>query len=314
MTDLLDDQMLVQLVRRIDPQSKLLRTWQLKGGISAQMTALEILRAEGLTQKLIVRRPGERMLKQNLHAAADEFKLLQILQATGLATQRAYYLDESGRIIPTPYLVIEYIEGNPDFAPSNLADYIHQLAAHLAKINGVDGSHLDLAFLPTQPTRFAATHGDRPAPGDIAFVERRIREILVSASDGPQLNKSVLLHGDFWPGNLLWKDNCLVAVIDWENAKLGDPLADIAISRLDILWAFGSDAMDAFTDEYQSMTSIDTTTLPYWDLCAALRAAPNLAEWASIYPLFGRNDIAEETVRARHNFFVSQALEKQSAD
>jgi len=31
-----------QLVQKIDPQSKLLRAWELKGGVSAQVTALEI--------------------------------------------------------------------------------------------------------------------------------------------------------------------------------------------------------------------------------------------------------------------------------
>jgi aminoglycoside phosphotransferase (APT) family kinase protein len=35
-----------------------------------------------------------------------------------------------------------------------------------------------------------------------------------------------LLHGDYWPDNTLWRDGRLVCVIDWEDAALGDPLAD----------------------------------------------------------------------------------------
>ena len=42
----------------------------------------------------------------------------------------------------------------------------------------------------------------------------------------------------------------LVGVIDWEDAALGDPLADLANSRLEILWAFGDEAMERFTREY----------------------------------------------------------------
>ncbi len=34
---------------------------------------------------------------------------------------------------------------------------------------------------------------------------------------------------------MLWKDGQLVAVIDWEDAPLGDPLADVANSRLESL-------------------------------------------------------------------------------
>ena len=74
------DHKFAQLVQTLAPHSKLLRTWQLKGGISAEMTALEIglPRADGQTSKVIVRRPNDRTLKHNPHAAQDEFKLLQL--------------------------------------------------------------------------------------------------------------------------------------------------------------------------------------------------------------------------------------------
>ena len=61
-----------------------------------------------------------------------------------------------------------------------------------------------------------------------------------------QQNRSVLLHGDFWPGNILWRDGQIVGVIDWEDAAFGDPLADIANTRLELLWAFGVEAMRQF--------------------------------------------------------------------
>ena len=106
-----------------------------------------------------------------------------------------------------------------------------------------------------------------------------------------QINAPVLLHGDYWPGNILWRDEQLAAVIDWEDARLGDPLIDLAISRLDLLWIFGSEAMNSFTQDYLTGMAIDTRDLPYWDLCAALRlvrlAGANLAEWAAVlYPVW----------------------------
>lgn len=99
-------------------------------------------------------------------------------------------------------------------------------------------------------------------------------------------------------------------MIDWEDAKLGDPLADLANSRLDILWIFGPDAMHDFTQQYQSITTIDYTNLPYWDLCAALRPASQIAEWAAVYPPLGRQDITEKTMREGHRLFVAQAFEQ----
>ncbi len=43
-----------------------------------------------------------------------------------------------------------------------------------------------------------------------------------------QLNQAKLLHGDFSPKHLLVKDNHIVGIIDFENAKGGDPIRDIA--------------------------------------------------------------------------------------
>src|SRR5437867_8202040 len=147
------DKKFEQLVQKIDPQSKLLHAWELKGGVSAQVTALEIERPGGQTKKMIVRRHGDVDLKRNPQIAADEFKLLQILQSAGLATPTPYYLDQSGEIFPTPYVVIEYIEGKPEFAPAAITDLIPQLAMHLARIHAVDCSNPDLSFLPKQEER-----------------------------------------------------------------------------------------------------------------------------------------------------------------
>jgi aminoglycoside phosphotransferase (APT) family kinase protein len=254
---------------------------------------------------MIVRQHGAVDLKQNPQIAADEFKLLQILRSAGLATPAPYYLDQSGDIFPTPYIVIEYIEGESEFTIAPDTDLIAQLTTQLARIHALDCSRLDVSFLPKQAQRFAAKVSQRPPNLDESLDEGRIRDMLEAVGPLSQHNPSALLHGDYWPGNILWKEGRLVAVIDWEDAALGDPLADVANTRLEILWAFGIDAMHRFTQHYQSMTSIDFTNLPVWDLFAALRPASKLSEWAA-------DDIAEQSMRERHRLFVAQAFVKLS--
>ncbi len=291
------NQKFAQLAQKIVPQSKLLHTWPLTGGVSAQVTAFELQHPDGQIQKMIVRQHGATDLKHNPQIAADEFKLLQILQSVGLAAPKPYYFDQSGQLFSTPYVVIEYIEGEPAFAPVDIADLVFQLATHLAQIHRVDPSPLDLAFLPLVGKGF----GQRPATLDHALDEGRIRDALEASWPLAQQNRSGLLHGDFWPGNVLCKDGRIVAVIDWEDAKLGDPLVDLANSRLEILWAFGRDAMHSFTQHYQAMLPIDFSNLAYWDLCAALRPASKLAGW-------GLDAHTEQAMRQAHKWFINQAF------
>ena len=307
------DPKMVRLVQQLAPQSKLLRSWRLTGGMSVEMTAFEIERLTGQRAKMILRRPDG----GDSQAAQNEFRLLQLTQSLGLPTPTPYHLDQSGKIFDTPCLVIEYIEGKMNLCPSNLADYLRQLAIHLAQIHSIDCAKHDFSFLPERAVKCAETLGPPPATLNEDFNERRIRAAMAAASPLSQRNVPVLLHGDFWPGNTLWQADRLTAVIDWEDAKLGDPLIDLAISRLDIGWIFGIDAMNTFTRHYQTYQAtmpIDYADLPYWDLCAALRlirmAGSNLAEWAAFFPPYGRADITEQTILADYNHFIAQAIEQ----
>jgi aminoglycoside phosphotransferase (APT) family kinase protein len=286
------------LVKRIDPLAKLVRTWPLTGGISAQVTALEVEQPDGQVTKLIVRQHGEIDRGHNPHIAHDEFKLLQIALSHGLAAPQPYYVDESCDLFPLPYLVIGFVDGDTEFAPADLTGYLAQIAQELANIHRVQDSP-DLDFLPRQGKGF----GVRPETLDTSLGEERIRDALESAWPLVQENESVLLHGDYWPGNILWKEGKLAAVIDWEDARVGDPLADLANCRLELMWAFGVEAMTEFTNHYRSMSSIDLANLPYWDLCAALRPCSKLSEW-------GLDAATEQRMRERHAFFVAHALEK----
>jgi aminoglycoside phosphotransferase (APT) family kinase protein len=304
-----NEQKFAQLLQKFEPQSQLVRAWELKGGVSAQVTALEIEQADGQTQKVVVRQHGEVDRQNNPNIAADEFKLLDSLHAAGLPVPKPYYFALSDEILSTPYIVIEYIEGETEFAPPDLADFIGQFATNLANLHRLDLAKLDLAFLPEQPKIAIERIKNRPAKLDESLEEGRIRDALEAVFPLPQRNKTVLLHGDFWPGNLLWKNNKLVAIIDWEDAQLGDPVAEVANARLELLWAVGIEAMENFTRQYKVINPLDFTDLAYWDLYAALRPMFKIGEWAG-------DEVAEKTMREKHRRFVAQAfarlLSKQS--
>jgi aminoglycoside phosphotransferase (APT) family kinase protein len=102
----------------------------------------------------------------------------------------------------------------------------------------------------------------------------------------------------------------LVAVLDWEEPAVGDPLADLAIARLDLAWAYGEAAMHRFTASYRDVSRLDWSRLPHWELWAALRPMSRLARWAPVYaaPPLCRPDISEASMQQGHRRFVEQAL------
>jgi aminoglycoside phosphotransferase (APT) family kinase protein len=276
------------------------------------MTALEIAGADGEISRWIVRRPQGVIPRRNSRSIADEFRLLQILHSLGLAVPAPLALDQSGQVLAAPFMLMAYIEGRPDFDPAQPEDFAVQMAEELGRIHAVDGGRADLAFLPRFDEGPALQQ--RPAQMNAALDEELIRDTLEAARPFPQHNPLALLHGDYWPGNILWQGERLAAVIDWEDAALGDPLADLAISRLDLLWIYGRVAMEAFTRQYLARTAIDPRSLPYWDLYAALRlvrlAGADLKGWAAFFEPYGRGDITEQSIRRDYRFFLAQALEK----
>ncbi len=290
------------------PKSTLHQIRPLTGGLSADMVVLEFIDETGQTRAVVVR--------QHTHGyaptAQNEFRLLQQLHQAQQQTPKPYHLDLSGQILPNPYLIIEFIEGEMLLAPHDLEQYIAQLANQLASIHSTPIDLSALTFLPVKTTSCIELEREKPQRHD-SLQESAIRQQLEALTPLVQTNKNVLSHGDFWPGNSLWQNGKLVAVIDWEDACLGDPLRDLAISRCDIVWIFGIAAMHQFTALYQAQMPIDYENLAYWDLCAALRfirlAGDNLDEWVGFFPAFGRADITVDTLRHDYDYFVAQALE-----
>ncbi|MCW1968991.1 MAG: aminoglycoside phosphotransferase family protein, partial [Anaerolineae bacterium] len=141
-----------------------------------------------------------------------------------------------------------------------------------------------------------------PDAPDFSLSQDRIRAALWAPWPWPQPNANAILHGDYWPGNVLWHDGQLISVIDWEDAAFGDPLADLANSRLEVLWAFGEAAMQLFTATYCAANpQLDLAALPYWDLVAALRPCNKIGDW-------GLAPATERIVRQSHRVFVDTAL------
>ena len=295
-----------KLVRRFDPDARLKQHSSLSGGYSADVTVLEIEYTDGSMRKLIHRLHGAIDLQQNPNVAADEFQVLQLTHTAGLATPIPVYLDSNAPLFPTPSLVVEYMEGVTDLNPDDPIDYVMQMAGELSRIHQMDVAGRDIDFLLKLEDDCAEALEKQRHLSGVSDDERMLLELLVPYWPLYRKNTSVVLHGDYWPGNTLWRDGRLSAVIDWEDTRLGDPLFDVSNARFEILMLFGSEIMDTFTGHYESLNQVDFDCLPWWDLYTALRVANKLGFLATA-------ERDETLIRADHLWFVEQARSRMGS-
>jgi len=272
------------VLARISDKLELVRVWPLYGGVSAQVTALEAVQPDGAAERLVIREYGLRDRERDARVAAHEYDLLSRLHAAGLPVPRPLLADESGSILPGPYLVIEYVAGDamidPARAPVPQASVLTQLATELMRIHDAPVPVHELCYLADMTERATNRIGTRQAVADEWLNEPAVRATLDRVWPPPPPAERALLHGDYWPGNTLWRDGALVSVIDWEDAAAGDPVADLANARMEICIGFDAAAATEFTRQYCALRpGADLSSLPHWDFYAALRHAGRMDTW-----------------------------------
>ncbi len=270
-----DDDPFALAARRLVCDGDLLRCWPLQGGVSASLHALEIGQPDGTIRRVVLRRHRAAEWKAlTPDVTAREYALLEALHRMGMTVPRALLLDESGEIFPTPYLVIEYVEGTTHVNEAQLPEALGQMADFLARLHAQDPEDPGLASLPDLEDPFDGIRELLP-PGPLAD---RLRVSLRGTATITNGRRS-LLHGDFWPGNLLWHSGRLASVIDWEDAALGDPLSDLACCRVELLCAYDEAAMETFTRNYLERSALDPSDLALWELYVSSAALASMSEW-----------------------------------
>jgi aminoglycoside phosphotransferase (APT) family kinase protein len=169
-----------------------------------------------------------------------EFDVLRALRDSGLPTPMARWLDAEGRWLGRPSLVMRRLPGTCDYGVLSDAerplDERRALAASycdlLVRVHSTDWRGLGLdATLPDPGPQAARAELDRwaailrqdqlePLP-ELEYAVVALRET------APRSERTVLVHADFKPGNLLLEGDRVTALLDWELAHLGDPLEDL---------------------------------------------------------------------------------------
>jgi aminoglycoside phosphotransferase (APT) family kinase protein len=208
------------------------RAVKLAGGASKEAWAVDT--ADG--GELLVRRAGGGVIHLDTLPLRDEFEVLVAAR-------------EAGVRVPEPVAYLGDVEGREAFAmrrvggetigrrivrnpPPGLA---LQMADELAKVHGIAPERLPFLPRPAIWERLLEELDaiEEPHPAieyGIAWCRERL----------PLERPRVVSHGDFRIGNLAVDEGGIVAVLDWEFARVADPLEDLAWPLVRS-WRFGAD-------------------------------------------------------------------------
>jgi aminoglycoside phosphotransferase (APT) family kinase protein len=186
--------------------------------------------------------PGK--LLPSAHAVEREFQVMRGLAGSEVPVPAARLLCEDAAVIGTPFFIMDHVPGRifPDrvlraAAPREREAVYADLARVLAALHRVDWRAAGLAefarpgrYMDRQVQRWtrqweAVKVEDMPAMDHTAAW---------LAAHLPAEEEIALAHGDYRLGNVILhpQEPRIVAVLDWELATLGHPLADLAYACL----------------------------------------------------------------------------------
>ncbi len=216
--------------------------------------------------EVVLRRPPRPPLPPSAHDVLREAQLLSALAPTPAQVPRVLAVCADPETIGAPFYVMERILGEAIVAsvPSvldspperrrigeQLIDALVEIHAVDWRAAGLEGFGKPTGYLERQLRRFGGLwelNKTREIPA-VEDVGRWLGENL------PNSGEATIVHGDFRLGNTLFATAApaqLQAVLDWEMATIGDPLADIGY--LCMMWSEAGDPTGGLREHLGNVT------------------------------------------------------------
>jgi aminoglycoside phosphotransferase (APT) family kinase protein len=253
-------------------------------------------------QKLVLRRPPRGPLPPSAHDMLREARLLSALGPQGIPVPEVLASCEDPAVIGAPFYLMTYVDGwvlgqelpaalaadgGPRRIAEELVDGLVALHALSPTAGGLGDFGRPQGYLERQLKRFAGLLGEnatRPLPE-----LEQVTEWL--AANLPPSPAPTVVHGDYRLGNVMYarEQPRLAAILDWEMATIGDPLADLGY--MTATWAASSDPPNSVADlspvtrlpgfpgreemarRYAEATGRSIAALPWYQVLACWKAA-----------------------------------------
>jgi len=251
------------------PGLELIHFEPLTGGVSSEVFLIEA-KQNKTKIKLVLRYEAGPPSKNDIK---NEFNLLQALANTNIPSAEPLFIDTSCKILDKPFMLLSFLEGDINIPNTDNLDLITKMADQLRSIHSINP-----ALLPDLPIQIDPIEGLlKYLPKGDEWME--IRNYLSSLKNTAFEGQRVFLHGDFWPGNILWAKDQIVAVIDWDYAAIGDPISDLAVSSLEMRYEFGKEGMNQLCEAYLKHSMIDNSRFSLWLISIASSTLHFINQW-----------------------------------
>jgi aminoglycoside phosphotransferase (APT) family kinase protein len=189
----------------------------------------------------VLRRGPRPPLPKSTHDMVREARIQKLVRQQGVPVPEVLAVCEDESVLGVPFYVMSFLEGTiiTDSIPANLASIAQRVATSgtvidtLVQLHQVDVSAGELAtfgrpdgYLHRQVERFSTlwdVNTTRNLP-EVAMIGHWLER------NTPTSQAAAVIHGDFRTGNLMFASESparVVAILDWEMATVGDPLADL---------------------------------------------------------------------------------------
>jgi aminoglycoside phosphotransferase (APT) family kinase protein len=252
----------------------------------------------------VLRRPPRGPLPPAAHDVLREYRILSACAGTAVRVPAPLLGCADLSVIGAPFYVMAYVEGevmttrlpaayDAVTAPPQVVD---ELVTALAELHALEWRPTPLAglsrapegYLERQVRRFTRQweHNrtrDVPHVGEVAdWLARNL----------PRQSDTTLVHGDYRLGNTIFSSQGpprLRAVLDWEMATLGDPLADVGylsatyaaadgapnlLAQLGLVTTLpGFPSRDGVVERYARASGRDVENLRFYEVLALWKSA-----------------------------------------
>ena len=252
------------------------------------------------SHRWVVRRPPLGHVLATAHDMGREHRVISALAGTSVPVPGVHLLCTDAEVLGAPFYVMDEVPGtvyrtaedSAGLGAERARTMSFRLMDVLADLHGIDPEAVGLAgfgrpdgYLQRQLTRwlrqFEASRS-REIDG-MAELQQRLADHL------PTTQRNTVVHGDYRLDNaIIADDDTVAAVLDWEMATLGDPLADLGLFK--VYWEIAGDipgnpvaqavspaagfpGMDELAELYAARTGLDLTPLPWYTAFAGFKLA-----------------------------------------